>query len=52
MIDEPNQSVDLRGLDIIQLLDGILDLPFVRPDINNKDEGVMLLNFLHRRFSI
>lgn len=44
----PDEGVDLRGLNIIQLLHRILDLTLVRLDINNEHKGVVLLNLLHR----
>ena len=31
----PDESVDLGGLDIVELLDGILDLTLVGLDVNN-----------------
>jgi hypothetical protein len=43
----PNEGVNLLGLDGVQLLDGILDLVLVGVNINDEDEGVVLLNALH-----
>lgn len=48
----PDQGVDLDGIDIVELLDRILDLPLVRLDVDNEDEGVVLLNLLHRGLGV
>lgn len=48
----PDESVDLCGLDIIQLLDGVLDLTLVGLDIHDEDQGVVFLNLLHGRFRV
>jgi hypothetical protein len=48
----PYESVDLGGLDVIQLFHGILDLTFVRPEIHDEDQSVVLLNLLHCRFGV
>ena len=48
----PDQSVDLDSLDIVKLLDGILDLTLVRLDVNDEDEGVVLLDLLHGRLGV
>jgi len=42
-----NESVDLDGVNVIQLLQCLLDLSLVGPDIDNEDQGVVLLNLLH-----
>ena len=44
----PDESVHFGSLDIIQLLDGILNLTLVRLDINDEHEGVVLFDLLHR----
>lgn len=51
-VNSPDECVDLRGLDVVQLLDGILDLTLIRLDINDEDQGVVLLNLLHRRLRV
>lgn len=48
----PDQSVDLDTVDIVELLDGILDLSLVRLDVDNEDQGVVLLNLLHGRLGV
>lgn len=50
--NSPDESVDLRSLDIVQLLNGILDLTLVRLDINDEHQGVVLLNLLHRGLGV
>jgi len=48
----PNQSVDLDAIHIIQLLQRLLDLPLIRLDIHNEHQRIVLLNLLHRTFSV
>lgn len=43
----PDESVDFGDVNVVQLLDGVLDLMFVCLDIYNKHERVVVLNFLH-----
>jgi hypothetical protein len=43
----PDESVDLDGLDVVQLLEGLLDLTLVRLDIHDENQGVVLLDLLH-----
>lgn len=43
----PDEGVDLNGVDVIQLLEGKLDLGLVGLDVDDEDEGVVLLNLLH-----
>lgn len=43
----PDEGVDLDGVNIVQLLQGLLDLALVCLDIHNEDEGVVLLDLLH-----
>lgn len=50
--NSPDQGVDLRRLDIIQLLDGILDLPLVGLEVNNEHQGVVVLDLLHGRLGV
>ncbi len=42
----PDQGVDLDGVDVIELLQGLLDLGLVGLDIDDEDEGVLLLDLL------
>jgi hypothetical protein len=39
-------------LDLPQFFDGVLDLAFIRLDINEKHEGIVFLNLLHRGLGI
>ena len=48
----PDESVDLDSLDVIKLLQSLLDLPFVGLDINDENQGVVLLNLLHGTLSV
>lgn len=43
----PDQGVDLDGVDVVELLQGLLDLGLVGLDVDDEDEGVVLLNLLH-----
>jgi hypothetical protein len=43
----PDECVDSDGGDVVQLLDGLLDLPLVGGDIDNKDQSVVVLDLLH-----
>ena len=42
----PDKGVDLDGVNVIELLEGNLDLGLVGLDINDEDQGVLLLNLL------
>lgn len=42
----PDQGVDLDGVDVIKLLESHLDLGLVGLDIDDEDEGVLLLDLL------
>lgn len=48
----PDEGVDLDGVDVIKLLEGELDLGLVGLDIDDEDEGVVLLNLLHGRLGV
>lgn len=48
----PDEGVDLERIDVVQLLDGVLDLALVGEDINNKHKGVVLLDLLHCRLGV
>jgi hypothetical protein len=43
----PDEGVDLDGVNVVKLLEGKLDLGLVGLDVDNEDEGVVLLNLLH-----
>ena len=47
-----DEGVDLCGLDIIQLFDGLSDLTLIGLDIDNKHEGIVFLNLLHRTLRV
>ena len=51
-MNSPDEGVDLSGLDVVQLLDSVLDLTLVVPDVNNEDKSVVLLDLLHRGFRV
>lgn len=42
----PDQGVDLDGVNVIELLESLLDLGLVGLDIDDEDEGVLLLDLL------
>ena len=48
----PNQCVDLGYLNIIQFLHRVLNLPLVRLEVGDENEGVVLLDLLHRGLSV
>ena len=48
----PYQRVHLRRLNVPQFLHSVLDLPFIRLDINKEYERVIFLNLLHRGLSV
>jgi hypothetical protein len=48
----PDQSVDLDGVNIVQLLNSGLDLALVGLDVDNEDQGVVLLDLLHGALSV
>lgn len=43
----PDESIDLDGVNVIELLQSLLDLSLVGFDVNNKNEGVVFLDLLH-----
>jgi len=47
----PDEGVDLVGLDIVQGLNGLLYLSLVSGNINNEDQGVVLLDLLESSLS-
>lgn len=48
----PDKGVDLDGVNIVKLLKSLLDLALVGLDVDNEDEGVVLLNLLHRALGV
>jgi len=48
----PDQGVDLDGVDVVLLLEGVLDLALVGLGVDDEDEGVVLLNLLHGRLGV
>jgi hypothetical protein len=47
-----DQGVDLDGVNVVQSLEGLLDLGLVGLDVDNEDESVVLLHLLHRALSV
>ena len=45
--DIPDEGVDLHAVNVVELLQRLLDLGLVRLDVDDEDEGVVLLNLLH-----
>lgn len=43
----PDEGVDLDGVDVVKLLQGLLDLSLVGLDVDDEDKGVVLLDLLH-----
>ena len=43
----PDQGVDLDGVNVVELLEGLLDLALVGLGVDDENEGVVLLNLLH-----
>lgn len=48
----PDQGVDLDGVNVVQLLNSSLDLALVGLDIDDEDQGVVLLDLLHGALSV
>lgn len=48
----PDQGVDLDGVNVIELLQGLLDLGLVGLDVDDEDESVLLLNLLQSTLSV
>ena len=48
----PDQGVDLGGLDVVELLDGVLDVPLVGLQVDDENKGVVVLNLLHGTLSV
>ena len=45
--DPPDKSVDLQCLDVVQGLDGLLDLTLVGLTVDEEDKCVLFFNLLH-----
>ena len=43
----PDECVDFGDVDVVQLLDSVFNLVFVRLDVHNKHKCVVVLNLLH-----
>ncbi len=43
----PDEGVDLRHVDVVQLFDGRFDLMLVGFDVTNEDESVVVLDLFH-----
>lgn len=48
----PDQGVYLGRLNVIQLLHRVLNLPLVRLEVCDENEGVVLLDLLHRGLGV
>ena len=48
----PDKGVDLDSVYIVELLQCLLDLSLVGLDVDDKDQGVVLLNLLHGTLSV
>jgi hypothetical protein len=52
LANAPDEGVDLEGLDVVELADGLLDLALVGLGVDDEDEGVVLLDLLHGRLGV
>ena len=50
--DIPDKGVDLDGVNVVKLLKSLLDLALVGLDVDDEDEGVVLLDLLHRTLRV
>ena len=48
----PDKGVDLDGVNVVKLLQGLLDLGLVGLDVDDEDEGVLLLDLLEGALSV
>ena len=48
----PDQGVDFGRLDIVQLPHRVFNLPLVRLEVGDENEGVVILDLLHRRLGV
>ena len=51
-VRSPDKRVDLRRVHIVELLHRVLDVPLVGLDVNDEDEGVVVLDLLHGRLGV
>ena len=51
-VTSPNQSIYLHRINIIKLLQSFLDLSLIALNIAHKDQGIVLLDLLHRTFGV
>ena len=47
----PNQRVNFAHFNVVQLLNSGFDLMLVSLQVGNKDQGVVVFNLFHSRFS-
>ena len=52
LAEVPDQRVDLDGINIIEFLQGILNLSLVGFDVDNEDQCIVLFDLLHRAFCV
>lgn len=52
LINIPDEGVDLGGINVVELLDGVLDLSLVSLDIDEENKGVIILELLHGSLSV
>lgn len=48
----PNQCINLHAIHIIQFLQRLLNLPLVRLYVADENQGIVLLNLLHRALGV
>lgn len=51
-VDIPDECVDFDGVNVVESLEGTLDLSLVGLDVDNENEGVVLFHLLHRALSV
>lgn len=50
--DIPDEGVELEDVNVVELLEGLLDLSLVGLDVDDEDESVVLLHLLHGALSV
>lgn len=48
----PDEGVDLDGVNVVELLQGLLDLSLVGQSVDDEYQGVILLDLLHGALSV
>lgn len=48
----PDEGVDLDGVNVVELLQGLLDLSLIGQSVDDEDESVVLLDLLHGALSV